>query len=75
MSRTNAAEQKMLFAWLTLTKAAELLGISTDHALDLGKAGELEIADLRRLGAKRGIYRVNPDSIEIFRVKRRVGAA
>ena len=74
MSRTNAKEQRELYSRIPATDAAKRLGISVEHLLELGRAGEIDILDLRRPGSPRGVYRVAPASLEEFAASRRVGA-
>lgn len=71
--RTNPEVQQLLYNWVSLRKAAASLGVSEEHALALGKAGEITIADLRLPGSKKGVYRVDPESVEAFRLKRLLG--
>ena len=72
--RTNPEVQRLMYKWVSLKEAGESLGVTPEHVLALGEAGELEISDMRLPGSKRGVYRVNPDSVETFRSKRRVGS-
>jgi hypothetical protein len=73
--RTTSPEaQRLLYNGITVQATAKILGISTEHVLKLGRAGELEIADLRAPGAERGVYRVDPQTVEAFRVRRRLSA-
>lgn len=64
MARTNPAEQRELYNRITVRDAARRLGVSQDHVLALGVSGELDVVDLRRPGAARGVYRVAPASLE-----------
>src|SRR5262245_7945260 len=46
---------------LPLAKAAELLGVSRNHARELGEAGVLDLADMREPGAAHATWTVGRD--------------
>lgn len=71
MARTNASEQRELYNRITAQEAAKRLAVTPDHVLALGEAGELDVVDLRRPGAQRGVYRVAPASVDVLLEKRR----
>jgi len=68
--RTDPEAQKALYNDLTLKQVGERLGLSTEHVLALGEAGDLEIHDYRLPRAKRGVYRVSAQSVEKLRSTR-----
>ena len=72
--RTDPNLQHALYNDLTLGVVARRLSISAEHVLALGESGELEITDYRLPGALRGVYRVTAESVEAFRMRRRVVA-
>lgn len=71
--RTDPDIQKALYNWITLQEAGRRLSVTPDHVLALAEAGQLVVEDYRIPGAKRGVYRVDPESVETFRADRRVG--
>lgn len=74
--RTNPEQQRLLYNWITVQEAgARLGGVSDEHVLALGHARELRISDLRKPGAKRGVYRVDPASVEKMVGQRELGGA
>lgn len=74
--RTNPEQQRILYNWITVQEAGERLGgVSDEHVLALGYARELRITDLRKPGAKRGVYRVDPASVDRLLGMRELGGA
>lgn len=74
--RTNATQAGILYNWITVQEAgARLGGLSDEHVLALGRAKEIKVTDLRLPGAKRGVYRVEPESVEAFAARRELGSA
>lgn len=72
--RTNPEVQRVLYNWITVQEAgARLGGLSDEHVLALGRTKELRVADYRLPGAKRGVYRVDPESVAAFIRKRELG--
>lgn len=72
--RTNPDAQRVLYNWITVQEAGVRLGGVTDeHVLDLGKAREIRVTDLRKPGAVRGVYRVDPATVDAFLARRELG--
>lgn len=68
--RTTPDRARALYNDLTLQEAAKRLGVSAEHIMALGMAGEIEIRDYRLPGGKRGVYRVNEKTVEALRDNR-----
>jgi hypothetical protein len=73
--RTNPEYQHAAYNWIGLPEAARRLGVKPDHVLALGGAGEVEVEDFRLPGAARGVYRINPASVDAFIARRKLGSA
>lgn len=72
--RTNPAVQGVLYTWITVQEAgARLGGVSDEHVLALGRLKEIKVSDFRLPGARRGVYRVDPESVAAFILKRELG--
>lgn len=73
--RTTTETDVTDYTWTTVQDAARRLGVKDEHVLALGAAGELEIVDLRVPGARRGVYRVNPESVTALVSRRKLTPA
>lgn len=72
----TADEAQKLYQGISVQEAARRLGgdepLSDEQVLGLGEDGELEVWDCRRRGARRAVWRVDPESVDAFRKRRRL---
>ena len=72
--RTDPHTSRVLYTWITVQEAARRLGgVGPVHVLELGRQKLLRVTDLRLPGASRGVYRVDPDSVEKLIRSRELG--
>ncbi len=70
----TSAQFQALYQWVTIQEAAKRLGgVGSAHVLELGRQKLIRVTDLRLPGAKRGVYRVDPESVQRFIDARELG--